>query len=98
MDELIQQLTSKAGLSADQAKAAVGVVGGFLKDKLPADLMNQLTSAMPDLGGMLGNATGAVTGAAGAVGSAATGAVSGAAGRGRWCCRCRRWCRWRRGG
>jgi hypothetical protein len=75
MDELIGMLSSKIGLSADQAKGAVAVVMGFMKDKLPADVMNQLTTAMPDLGNMLGDAAGTAKDAAGSAAGAAAGAV-----------------------
>jgi len=66
VEELLNELMSKAGLSADQAKSALGVVMGFMKDKLPADLMNQISGVFPDMGNMLGDAAGAV-GDAGAV-------------------------------
>lgn len=35
MQEIIQQLISKAGLSQDQAAKAVQVMGQFIKDKYP---------------------------------------------------------------
>lgn len=35
MQEVIQQLISKAGLSQDQATKAVQVMGQFIKDKYP---------------------------------------------------------------
>jgi hypothetical protein len=44
MDELINRVTTKTGLSPDQAKAAVESVVGFLKEKLPAPLANSLHS------------------------------------------------------
>ncbi len=42
MDELMAMLTSKVGLTPDQAKAAFGGIMGFMKDKLPADVMSQI--------------------------------------------------------
>jgi uncharacterized protein (DUF2267 family) len=58
MDELINQVTQRAGISTDQAKAAVETVLGFLKDKLPAPVAAQLDSVLggkgPDLGGLAG--------------------------------------------
>jgi hypothetical protein len=44
MDELINRVTAKTGLSPDQAKAAVEAVVGFLKEKLPAPLASGLDS------------------------------------------------------
>lgn len=35
MQELIDQLTQKAGLSADQAKKAIATVSEFVKEKFP---------------------------------------------------------------
>lgn len=35
MQELVQQLITKAGLSQDQATKAVQVLGDFIKDKFP---------------------------------------------------------------
>jgi len=66
MDELIKQVTKKAGVSQDQAEKAVETVLGFLKDKLPAPIASQVEGLlgggeMPDvgdlgkkLGGLLG--------------------------------------------
>ena len=36
MEELINQVSEKAGISQDQAKAAVETVAGFLKERIPA--------------------------------------------------------------
>lgn len=87
VDDLIDQLVQRFGLSAEQGQEVLGVVMGFFKDKLPADLMNQLTGAMPDLGKVLGDVQGAVSDAAGQATAAAAdaagaaqGAVSDAAG------------------
>jgi len=44
MDELINRVTAKTGLSPDQAQAAVNTVLGFLKEKLPAPLASGLDS------------------------------------------------------
>jgi uncharacterized protein (DUF2267 family) len=66
MDELIKQVTKKAGISEDQAKLAIEAVMDFLKDKLPAPIASQVESVLggggtPDvgdvgkkLGGLLG--------------------------------------------
>jgi uncharacterized protein (DUF2267 family) len=46
MDELIKQVSQKANISPDQAKAAVDTVLTFLKDKLPAPLADQVKAAL----------------------------------------------------
>jgi hypothetical protein len=80
MEELLNQITSKTGLSGDQAKQVLGVVMTFMKDKLPADLMNQISGVFPDMGQMLGDAAGAVGDAASGAAGAAAGAAGAAAG------------------
>lgn len=52
MDELVKLVSEKAGISADQARAAVETVLGFLKSKLPAPVAGQLDAV---LGGGKGN-------------------------------------------
>lgn len=59
MDELIKLVSQKAGISQDQAKAAVQTVLGFLKDKLPAPVAGQIDSLLAggpsqDIGKTLG--------------------------------------------
>lgn len=80
MEELLNQIMSKTGMSGDQAKQVLGVVMTFMKDKLPADLMNQISGVFPDMGQMLGDAAGAVGDAASGAASAAQGAASAATG------------------
>lgn len=46
MEELIKQVTSKTGISEDQARTAVTTVLGFLKDKLPAPIAGQLDNVV----------------------------------------------------
>ena len=46
MDELIKLVSQKAGLSEEQAKAAVETVMGYLKDKLPAPIAGQIDSVL----------------------------------------------------
>ncbi|MCB9251707.1 MAG: hypothetical protein H6605_04525 [Flavobacteriales bacterium] len=66
MEELIKMITDKTGISADQAQTAIKTVSGFLKDKLPGGLGNQVENflekgsidtenIMNDLKGSLGN-------------------------------------------
>ena len=35
MDELVKRITEKTGISEDQARSAVNMVAGLLKEKLP---------------------------------------------------------------
>ena len=83
MDELVEQLISKVGLDANQANHVMAVVSSFLKDKLPADLLNQLNGVVAGLGDAAGQATDAAKDAAAgaqAAASDAAGAATGAAG------------------
>ncbi|CAG0963891.1 hypothetical protein ANRL3_01060 [Anaerolineae bacterium] len=64
MDELVQVVAQKTGLSQDQARAAAQVVIDFLKSKLPAPVAGQIDSVLKGggnvadmakgLGGILG--------------------------------------------
>ena len=56
MEELIKQVTAKAGISEDQAKSAITTVLGFLKDKLPAPIASQLDNVVGGGGGITGTA------------------------------------------
>jgi hypothetical protein len=42
MEELIKQVTAKAGISDEQARTAVNTVIGFLKTRLPEPIAGQL--------------------------------------------------------
>ena len=64
MNEIIQRLISRTGLSEEQAASAVQVVAGFLKEKLPAPLAGQVDAV---LGGGDTAASGALGSAAGAL-------------------------------
>ena len=46
MDELIKMLTEKTGLPEDKARMAVDVVIGFLKERLPGPVGEQLTACL----------------------------------------------------
>lgn len=48
MDELINQITSRAGISQEQARTAVQTVLDFAKTRLPAPLATQLETALND--------------------------------------------------
>jgi hypothetical protein len=88
MDELMAMLTDKVGLTPDQAKGALGGVMGFMKDKLPADVFDQIGSipgvgdfmkSLDDVAGAAGDAVAGAADAASGAAGAATGAASGAA-------------------
>jgi len=63
MDELVNQVVQKTGISQDQANQAVQTVIGYLKDKLPGPIGSQLDS-------VLGGASGGTGGIAGQAGQA----------------------------
>jgi uncharacterized protein (DUF2267 family) len=44
MDELVKSVADRVGISEDQAKKAVDVVVGFLKQRLPGSVSGQLDS------------------------------------------------------
>ncbi len=46
MDQLINLVSEKTGLSEDMAKSAVDVVLGYLKDKLPAPIASQIDTVL----------------------------------------------------
>ena len=56
MDQLVQQITAKTGISDEQARQAIQVVAGFLKEKLPAPLAGQLDAVLGSGGQYSGNA------------------------------------------
>lgn len=46
MDELIKQVSTRTGISEDQARTAVDTVLGFLKNKLPAPIAGQIDNVV----------------------------------------------------
>ncbi|MEM0896088.1 MAG: DUF2267 domain-containing protein [Verrucomicrobiota bacterium] len=70
MQDLIQNLVSKVGVSEDQAQGAIEQVVAFLKDKLPDQFSGVIDSALSDgtipdlgdLGGLADQAKGALGG------------------------------------
>ena len=71
VNELVNELTKRVGLSPDQATQAVEVILGFVKGRLPAPIASQLD-------GMLGQTSAANTGA-GASGAPANDSLGGIA-------------------
>jgi hypothetical protein len=62
MEELIKQVTERAGISEAQARTAVETVVGFLKNRLPEPLAGHLE-------GFVGGASGAAGGLADTAGN-----------------------------
>lgn len=54
MDDLIQQLQAKAGLSPEQAQKAAGVVADFLQKNVDADQLRAIAGNVPGLGAYAG--------------------------------------------
>jgi hypothetical protein len=46
VDELINLVSSKVGISPDMSRQAVNIVVGFLKDKLPAPIASQVDGVL----------------------------------------------------
>jgi len=57
MEELVQLVSQKAGISQDQAKTAVATVLSYLKDKLPAPVAGQIDSLLGGGGDVTKNVT-----------------------------------------
>jgi len=70
VDQLINLVTERTGISQDQARTAVQTVVGFLKDKLPGPVAAQLDGALSGQGGgdMMGQAQQALGGLGGMLG------------------------------
>jgi hypothetical protein len=51
MDELINQISSRTGISNDQAKQAVEMAMGFVKSKLPEPFASQVDGFLSGGGG-----------------------------------------------
>ncbi len=54
MDELVNQVASKTGISEDQARSAVNTVIGFLKERLPEPIAGQLDNVVSGGGSAVG--------------------------------------------
>jgi hypothetical protein len=55
MDELVQLVSQKTGLSEENARMAVNMVVDYLKQKLPAPLAGQIDNVLAGGGSGLGN-------------------------------------------
>lgn len=65
MDELIKQVTERAGISDAQARTAVETVLGFIKERLPAPIAGQVDNALASHAGAIGTGVDAVADRAG---------------------------------
>lgn len=65
MEELIKQVTAKAGISEDQARSAVTTVLDFVKSKLPAPIAGQIENAISGEGGGISGVVGDIASKAG---------------------------------
>ncbi len=52
MEELINRVTAKTGISEEQARSAVTTVPGFMKDRLPASIAGEIDNVIGDPGGI----------------------------------------------
>lgn len=68
MEELIKLVSEKAGISSDQAKAAVETVLGFLKERLPEPIAAQVDGLLAGGSGSVENVTNVVKGLGGLFG------------------------------
>ena len=64
MDELIELVGQRTGISEDQARQAVETVLGFLKERLPGPIAGQIEAVVgeDDVSGILGGVTGGLGG------------------------------------
>ncbi len=67
MDELIKQVSERAGISEAQAGTAVNTVVGFLKERLPAPLAGQVDTVLNSSAGAIGTGIDAISDRAGDV-------------------------------
>ncbi len=68
MNEIVQPLVKKTGLSEEKAAMAVDVVLGYLKEKLPSPLGTQIDNLMVGGEGMTDKLGGIISGLGGMLG------------------------------
>ncbi len=56
MDELVKQVSERAHISEDQARTAVQVVAGFIKEKMPPQMASQVDAVLSGKSPNLGDA------------------------------------------
>ena len=62
MEELVKQVSERAGISEEQARTAVDTVAGFLKERVPAPYNSYVDSFLSGEGGGLGGMLGGIFG------------------------------------
>ena len=62
MEELIKQVSEKAGISEEQARTAVQTVADYLKDRVPSPYSSYIDSFMSGGGGQRGGLGGIMGG------------------------------------
>lgn len=65
MEELIKQVSGKAGISEDQARSAVNTVLDFVKTRLPEPIAGQIENVMSGEGGGIAGTLGDLASQAG---------------------------------
>ena len=65
MEELIRQVSERAGISEEQARTAVETVAGFLKERVPAPYSSYIDSFLS--GGGEGGGLGGIAGGLGGI-------------------------------
>lgn len=68
MEELVQLVSTKAGIAPEQARAAIEAVLGFLKERLPEPIAAQVEALLTGGAGSVENATNMVKGLGGLFG------------------------------
>ena len=66
MEELIRQVSERAGISEEQARTAVETVAGFLKERVPAPYSSYIDSFLSGGGGE-GGGLGGIAGGLGGI-------------------------------
>lgn len=80
MDDLINQIVEKTGVTAQQAKDGVGIAVDWVKEKLPNDVVEQFGGLLDGAGDMAAGAVSKAKDAGSSVTSAAESAASSGAG------------------
>lgn len=80
MDDLINQIVEKTGVTAQQAKDGVGIAVEWVKEKLPSDVVDQFGGLLDGAGNMASGAVDKAKDAGSSVSSAAGSAASSGAG------------------
>ena len=65
MEELVKRVSERTGLSDEKARTAIDTVVGFLKERLPAPLANQVDNALTHAGGTIVDKAGDLIGGLG---------------------------------